>query len=192
MRYLPGEPSQRKLAWPDNTVLPPIIMRFNTSADYPPGKGRGGGRAIAAICVCLPECSHKNVLSVQHARQRQSWKGVGKLFRGALLAHSVCCQTTLLTLPNCCECLEILELQQKRCGACEKLTPFLCWTEKPNPLPQSFILQQKQLIHFCVICSLALHFSEVSLEQLVTFLHCLKEQALSSPLSAYLPELFFN
>lgn len=63
--------------------------------------------------------------------------------------------------------------------------------KKPNPLPQPFILQQKQLIHFFVICTLALHFSEVRLEQLVTFLHCLKEQALSSALSAYLPELLF-
>jgi len=133
--------------------------------------GRGGARAAAAICVCLPECSHKIAPRVQRAHKRQSWKGIGKLFCGA-----VRCQTTLPTLPKCCEHLEILELQQKRrCGVCEKLSPFLCWTEKPKPLPQYFILQQKQLIHFCIVCSLALHFSEVSLEQLVTFLHCLKE-----------------
>lgn len=154
-------------------------------------QGRGGGRAIAAICVCLPECSHKNVLSVHRAHRRQPWKGVGTPFCGAVLCHSVWCQTTLLTLPNCC-ISRFLNYSKRRDVECVRNTvPSFAEQKKPNPLPQSFILQQKQLIHFCVICTLALHFSEVSLEQLVTFLHCLKEQALSSALSAYLPELLF-
>lgn len=172
MRYLPGEPSWRKLAWPDNTALLPIIMWFNTSADFPQVKGRGEGNCIhlcVFACMFPWRCSQ-----LQRVHKQQPWKGIRKLFCGAVLCQSVCCQTMVLTLPNYC-ILRFLNYSKR--GDVEYATNTVpSFGEQKNLIPcRSFILQQKELIHFCVICSLALHFSEVSLEQLVTFLHCLEE-----------------
>lgn len=139
------------------------------------GKG-GGGQLQPSVLVCL------NVLMKMFSAYSVLVSASLERLSGNCSVGQ--CWATPRVVKLCCSrCLIVLSILRffnysKGGGDVEcarNSVPAFAGTENPNPLPQHFILQQKQLIHFCVIYSLALHFSEVSLEQLATFLHSLKE-----------------
>lgn len=83
-----------------------------------------------------------------------------RFFRAALWHSTYCCHCQTVLLLKLPSCLHILRFLNDREGIGErKEEERTCWFffcgEKPNPSPQPFLVQQKQLIHFS--CYLFLH-----------------------------------